>query len=331
MGALQWDVWSATNIATLIVALISLASSVILARLAFRNSKRLAEFQAKLEDQKGEAGAKRQYEYDARKRLYAECYPVIFQLSEYADLAYRRVLNIADAAVAGGLRERLGNQYYSSSTMYRIIAPAACFVLMRQRLTAVDLSLDERINRLYKIARLHYSVLLADFEMSAEDPTITYKPHEPEAETHRNLDPRQPNPAEYWYQALVWGYLDRAASSMLVSNNGGAEQRIMGFGEFDDAVRKDGSQLNLYFKPIRDLFEDFTPNGRPTLWRVFAGLAILTRMFRADAAKADIGMLMFPKDAERIRKAAGAEVGDPLEAAAGWITKQLAPVDHIAR
>jgi hypothetical protein len=325
---------------SLILASVSLASSIVLAVVSSRNAERLARLASKLEEHKAdyaaqlaqrdaETNARRTYEYETRKRLYTECEPLIFQLSEYAENAGRRVINIADATVIGILEDRLQDPYYLSSTMFRIVAPAACFVMMRQRLTVVDLRLDSRINRLYGLAKLHYTVLLSDFEMSSMHPKLDYSPHVHEASIHRKLDPRQRDPSKYWYQALVWGYLDRAASSLLVRSDNGDVRRIMGFGEFDEQLRRNESEIHRNFAPIRELFEDFDPRRRPTLWRVLTGLAILTQMFRVEtsvsggAHELDVENLFSAEDAAKIRIAAGEGVGDPLSSAAEWIAKQL--------
>jgi hypothetical protein len=242
-------------------------------------------------------------------------------------------VNIADATVTGIIEDRFRDPYYFSSTMFRIVAPAACYVMMRQRLTVVDLRLDARISRLYGLAKLHYTVLLADFELSSMHPRLDYSPHIHEAAAHRRLDPRQRDPSKYWHQALVWGYLDRAASSLLVRNESGDVRRIMGFGEFDEKLRLEGSDIQRNFAPVRELFQDFEPGRRPILWRVLVGLAILTQMFQVEtsivrrdedvARGPEIDKLFSAEDAEKIRKAAGEGVGDPLSSAAEWITKQL--------
>ena len=315
----------------LIMAGIALISSILTAAFQFRNQARLATLSAKLDEQKAETSARRTYEYETRKRLYTECEPLIFQLSEYAENAGRRVVNIADATVGGFLKTRLADPYYSSSTMYRLIAPSACFVMMRQKLTVVDLRLSPRINGLYGIAKLHYTVLLADFEMSSIDERLDYLPHRPEAEEHRKS--RVPDPSKYWHQALVWGNLDRAASALLVRNDGGEIRRIMGFGEFDEQLQLPGSEIQRSFDPIRVLFEEFDPKRRPVLWRVLTGLAILTQMFRVETSiahgdddvsrKPDVKTLFHANDAANIEAAAGPGVGNPLQSAAEWIARQL--------
>src|ERR1700688_1501373 len=50
-----------------------------------------------------ETDARREYEYEARKRLYEECEPLIFQTLESAEVARRRVRSIARKSCNGTL------------------------------------------------------------------------------------------------------------------------------------------------------------------------------------------------------------------------------------
>ena len=277
-----------------------------------------ARFNEELAAQRAERDARRSYEYEARKRLYDECEPLLFQLSEFADLSYHRILNMAGAAIAGNLGHDvnwLRDGYYLRSTMYRVLAPAACLLMIQARLTAVDLRLDERIAHQYRLAKLYYRALMADFEMAGMGRTM-YTPNVADWQALRAKEP-----SRYWRQALVWGWLDRAASSMLV--NVGTRSQIISFGEFDEAVRDERSPIGAAFQPVRDLFFEFSPVDRPILWRVLTVLAVTAEMIRRNAQAVDLEELLPASDAERIRRSQGDQWSDPLTLATTWITNEI--------
>jgi hypothetical protein len=48
-----------------------------------------------LEIKKDEQAARRDYEYEARKRLYQECEPILFQFVELSESALKRIYALA--------------------------------------------------------------------------------------------------------------------------------------------------------------------------------------------------------------------------------------------
>lgn len=314
IGTAIYTAYKAQKLATLNA---SFARDVALLNASF--TEKLAVLNAALNREKSEEDARREYEYEARKRLYAQCEPLLFQLCEAAELAYRRFLNMANAAISGNLGDEvnwLRSGYYLYSTMYRMLAPAAILSLMQQRLTFVDLRLDARTDRQYRIAKQYYDLLTADFDMAHAEPKILYTPN---VKDWANL--RETMPSRYWRQAAVRGRLDRAVSAMLVNDKGGEVQRLMSFGEFEEAARLDGSQTALYFENIRDLFFEFNPEKRPIFWRVLCGLAIAAQMLRCDTEEVTISDFFREQDVRRITRATRNDVGNPLEVAAAVIRK----------
>jgi hypothetical protein len=97
-----------------------------------------------LEIQKSEKDALLDYKYDAKKRLYAEYEPLIFQLHELSESSLRRIRNIAGLARDGILDPWLSNteNHYIMNTVYRLLAPFVIFKLMQRRLTLFDLNLS---------------------------------------------------------------------------------------------------------------------------------------------------------------------------------------------
>ena len=66
-------------------------------------ARELESLKSRLSDENDAAKARRDYEYEARKQLYAELYPLAFQLREVALHAHNRVTNLALATRGGWL------------------------------------------------------------------------------------------------------------------------------------------------------------------------------------------------------------------------------------
>ena len=115
-----------------------------------RNQRKLEDLRDQIDLRKSERDALRDYEYEARKRLYLECGPLLFQLFELSEGALNRIKGLANTAAQGNLGKDvtdnwLARPYYKSSTLYKLIAPLAMVSLIQRRLTLVDLSLDRHI------------------------------------------------------------------------------------------------------------------------------------------------------------------------------------------
>jgi len=84
----------------------------------------------------------RDYEYEAKKRLYHEIEPYLFLFSELSGSALSRIFRLASVAKEGKLYPNTGwlsgPRYFINSTVYRMIAPLAAFKLIQRRLTIVD-------------------------------------------------------------------------------------------------------------------------------------------------------------------------------------------------
>jgi hypothetical protein len=122
---------SAQTVAALTTALGGLAIAVISYLGKQRSDRKLAELNEQLDRSK----AQREYEYEARKHLYAEFQPLMFQLVESCDNAYWRINGLARSASEGRLgpgrrsRLRANSKNYLPSTVYRFMAPLVLFRL----------------------------------------------------------------------------------------------------------------------------------------------------------------------------------------------------------
>ena len=109
--------------------------------------------------------ARREYEYEARKRLYRELEPLIFNLVEHSENAYSHIIELANMARSGTLNVNLSmtadskdDNYYLKATIYKLLLPMAVFRLMQRSLTLYDLQLEDYFRLQYILAKcLYYS------------------------------------------------------------------------------------------------------------------------------------------------------------------------------
>jgi hypothetical protein len=107
-----------------------------------QNAEAVARLTDALGEGKSERDARRDYDYEARKRLYKEAEPLLFRLSEASEAALHRIFSLARTARNGDLGSE-GNwldspEYFMASTIYTLLVPAVVFRLLQDRLTLVD-------------------------------------------------------------------------------------------------------------------------------------------------------------------------------------------------
>lgn len=322
-------------VVALISALAALAVALVTYVTARSNQRDLERLKAELLEKKAERDAMRDYEYEARKRLYHECGPLIFQLLEQAEGVLNRVHNLARAASQGHLEPGqtwLSRRYYRLSTLHRFLEPLATLKLVQNRLTLVDLSLDPYLYCQYSLAKQIYYSFADDFDLrKASDPPLDYDPHAENAESKRAANPRV-----YWQQGVPIGILDNAVQSLIAKEPGGAG-RVMSLAEFEGEYDRDGSAVRRAFDRISYLFEDFHPRTRPVLWRILIAQAGLYRALlhtrSGDRFALDLAPLAaFPRS-ERVSldwRMPGEQVDDaavldaPFDAAGKYLSQPIA-------
>ena len=273
---MQPQIWAAVVAATasLVVALVSLVSSRRTQRRAHDSQKELEELKDQLASRASTRDAWLAYEFEARKRLYEECAPLTFQLSEHAERALGRIYGLARTAAAGDLdpgRSWLSRGYYSASTYYRLIAPLSVGRLFRRRLTHLDLSIEKNVQWQYALIKVLMDSFTDDFELAGKagevdvdrSDWVEYRPHAAEAEERRVAEP-----AIFWQQGIPRGILDDAITALLVD-----DERILDFREFQAASADQHSDVHRAFRRIGYLFSGFHPRERPVLWRVLVAQA----------------------------------------------------------
>jgi hypothetical protein len=273
-----------------------------------RHQQELERYRQQLTDSTNVATARRDYEYEARKRLYTEVEPLLFRLHESLEEAHYRVRSLTRTAKAG----HLGNGrdswlrsdgYYLRSTIYKLILPVAHFRLMQRRVTFVDLNLDDSIGLRYKLMKIYVRSFTDDFEFARYPPALDYDPNA-SGETSR------PQPR----QALVLGDLENIADLLIVGSDGNA--RAMLFGEFESLL--DRTPLDESLSELVTMFLRFSPQERPVLARLLVAQACLAHVilstYHSTASGSELG--------ERLRRFV--ESGDTVHQL-GWVAGERMP------
>src|SRR5262249_8532269 len=188
--------------------------------------KEMEEFKAEIADDAAAKNARRGYEFEARKRLYGQVEPLLFQLFEAAESAFHAVASLARTQREGHLPEWLdGDEYYIRSIIHRTFLPLAILRLIQKSTTLIDLNLDPSIRLRYAILKECYLTWTDHVGIARFEPKLDY---EPSAIDWKTL--RQQDPAKYWRQGFVIGHLDRFIDAMIITD--GTSRRPMNFGEF---------------------------------------------------------------------------------------------------
>jgi hypothetical protein len=248
-------------------SVVGATASVIAATLSYYFSQRKAHSDARLD-----------YEYEARKRLYEECQPIVFQLIAASAGLWGRLSSMAERTAEGHLKPGesswMRDGYYARSTTYRLFRVLALGHLLRSKLTLFDATLDANIFDKFVVTNVLDDIICGHFDVAKEKPEIVYSPYARDR-LARKIDrtAKTKNPA-FVYQGLVRGEMQSLVESMIGDET---RNRVMGWSEFDTALKDTTSLLSKNCKPLRDLFWDFHPDNRPVLWRILIGYSLLSR------------------------------------------------------
>jgi hypothetical protein len=345
---------SATIWESLIPALIAAGVALAGAFISVRAGRRTTLLAAQLQQQQADRDARRDYEYEARKRLYQQCEPILFQARELAEVARRRIISIARSCRSNDLRDDgtgwlADHNYYFKSTVYYLLAPMTMFQLLRNRLTSADLSLDPTLHVQYELLKAIYLSLTTEFALANTKPALDYDPDK--------ADPDQPNcndllitsPQTYRRQGLYVGTQEIVLEALTTGDKGQSDSlvRLKTFGEFTVELDTVGSPLQLVLPAFDELFKGSHPHICPVLWRVLVSQFLLYEALiqcSSTKGKGGLGLLndrvlsifKLPPSHEEIkeldwRTSVDAHVGDadissPLVAARLYLVEQLTAV-----
>jgi hypothetical protein len=257
------------------------------ANLTIHTQTQLEKAKAELAEQGKERDARRDYEYDARKRLYEQVEPIRFNLYEALEEAHYRVRSLVRTAHSGNLgigKESwvTGPGYYLLSTIYKIFSPVVHFRLLQRRMTFIDFSLDRDIAVQYMLLKLYVRSFTDDFAFANLPPHLDYTPNDDDAEelAVKKL-------AVFSQQALYLGDLESIADLLTVKEDD--ETRALRFGEFERLFFSEEPDDKL--DRILSLFKFFSPETKPVLARLliaqayFAELILSTYKSKIDATQ----------------------------------------------
>jgi hypothetical protein len=254
---------------------------------------------------------------------------------EAAELARRRVVSIARSCRQGDVREDGGGWlgypgYYFQSSVFLLFVPGAAFKLLQRQLTAVDLSLDQRVHRLYELFRLVFTSFTNDHDLSRERPPVPYRPDD--------ADPGKPDrerllrqqPPIYRRQGLYIGTLERVIEALIIERDEGF--RSMTFGEFVTAWDDPQSAVADVKGDLLDLLIGFHPRQRPVLWRLLITQALLydTLLTTAGAGiettpipSSEVDVDQFDWRPEPQGGVSAQTVAEPIEVARTYLSRQF--------
>lgn len=203
----------------------------------------------------GEQSARREYELEAKKRLYQAIGPLRFQLL----LACR---DIAHRIEGHGLRkayEMSSSHFYGRNTIYRILKPLAISELIESQVAYTDFSVDESAldSLLFKKS---CSLAFAGGEVLCNHPDIDWS-----------------NQTEH----LFFDTLTEAASVLICKEE--STIRILTFHEFNDQY--DDLISNSGLLAISRIIDGFTMRSKPLFWLRLVSFGHICREFLGSAGK----------------------------------------------
>ena len=234
----------------------------------------MAKLRARLDESSGERKAQRDYEYEARKRLYADVQPLMIQIALACEATFSRMANLAQTAQRGDLGTGprswlIADPYYIASTVHRLLLPGACFQLLRDKTTELDFQLDPKIATLYRLLRTSYLALTKEFEFAAAEPKLEYSPYAGDAEARAGDDP-----ARFLRQGVATGNVDNALAAMIVAQEG-KNHRVLRVGELQVGMEKRSGEIRRTLEEFFWIVRGFHPLERPVLWRIMCAQACL--------------------------------------------------------
>lgn len=260
----------------ILTAEITAGVSILTTLVTLGAARALERYKSTLALQQAEAQARRDYEYEARKTLYTQTEPILFQFYESASYALNRLTNLARASRDGNLDgpgSWMHDSYYRLSLVHSLLTPLAILHVFRQRVTLLDLTLDSRIERQYELGKALNRALSRDFDFAKGPPQIPYTPNTDPAPRETGV-----TDARYVRQGVVSGRLQRASAALLLGDP--PSQRPKTYAEFEKEFNAKGTTLRDDVSPLLDLFDNFSPTTMPVLWRILIAQVFILRAIR---------------------------------------------------
>jgi hypothetical protein len=227
-------------------------------------------------EREDERDARRDYEYQAQKRLYELYEPLRFQLVHASARALRRISELSmeppPAALPGEPTRTAPSYLYQ--TAYDLLAPLALVRLVERQMTLVDLRVDGQAALEFWLAKGLTDAISDDVLLARLHPRLAYNPY---VESWRAL--RDNDPQQYQRQGLGPGELENVLTLFIAETPVGGE-RLRSGGEFMAHIRQfTASGSADAVDDLTMLFDSFTPKERPVLWRILVTHTVLYGCF----------------------------------------------------
>jgi hypothetical protein len=248
-----------------------------LVRLQADQQERLKKVESQLTGDLAKESAKIAYEYDALKRLYTSARPLMFRPGELCEDSNRRI----DKLMSGYIKLHPESNSIRSTT-YRLTAPLVIVRTLGQRLTTIDLRVDDVLRNQYRVARELTYVLQNGNELSC------YPPAFPDY-----LDPDKRGPRQH----LTLRQFDGLIESLTRHNSDGSLDLKSNY-EFEQQSSNESTETSQRIGPMLDLLGRANPDS-PVLWRALMVLRILQKRL-LQLLEEDSGFPTGPYDKELV-------------------------------
>jgi hypothetical protein len=213
------------------------------AQLAADRAQIEGEIRQHVELNLGERAARRQYEYEARKRLYVAIGPLRLQLL----LACRELAErIKDHGGWEPYDLNLSG-YYGRNTLYRLARPLAIVELIEREIAFSDFGVDPDALAILRL-KASFRQILCGGDVVGGHPAIDWT--------------RQ-------YEHLFSGSIGTIASKLIRESERGGS-RVVTFAEFSEQLAADGVHS---LDPLSRLVDGFNISTKPVLWIRFVAYA----------------------------------------------------------
>ena len=207
------------------------------AELAREKAEIEGQIRKAVESELGDAAAQRQYEFEARKRLYTAIGPLRFQLIMACRDFAARITNF-ERQRHRTLRADGG--YYALSTLYRLVRPLAIAELIERQVAYSDFAVDKGAVDCLRFKRSARRIL-SNHEIVCDYPAVD------------------------WSRQVEHAFADSisiAANVLIVPGSDGRD-RVQRFDEFANIAEDERLDR---LAPFPQLLADFSVRSKPLLW-----------------------------------------------------------------
>jgi hypothetical protein len=236
-----------------------LSQQLITYRLGKEKDRWQGEIRKEVEVYLGDKSAEREYNLDARKRLYSAIGPLRFQLLLACRDVSTRINNYGSDDLRYSMTMR---DYYGKSTLYRLLRPIAIAELVERQITYADFSVDPTGVELLRFKK-------AAFMAFTDGDTILEHP-----------DANWGDEKEHVFS----GTLGRLASELIIRDEDiDTKERPMHFHEFQTFIHKPA--LFDRFSPLKGILNDFTISKKPIFWIRLVCFAYICNEYLGEAGR----------------------------------------------